>query len=274
MRSSPQWVRVYRLDSTYHAEIVHAHYVEHRFARHAHDHFVVGLVEQGVQQYTYRGARHTTPAGQMFFVNGDAPHTGEPATTDGYLYRTLCLGPETLRQLTFDITNRSMLPYLNGAVVSDRRLFAKLQQLHRAIAANAQALRSESLLLAVVRHLLVVHAESPCQIPVLGTENSVVRQIRDYLEAHYSEDVSLAQLGALTSRSPFHLARAFSKAFGLPPHAYLEGIRIRYARELLKSGMSVVDTALSIGYSDQSHFTHRFRRHTGITPGQYRSAAA
>jgi AraC-like DNA-binding protein len=33
--------------------------------------------------------------------------------------------------------------------------------------------------------------------------------------------------------------------------------------------MSLVDTALATGYPDQSHFTHRFRRFTGITPGQY-----
>ena len=274
MTASTQWVRVYRLDAPYRAEIVHAHYVEHRFVRHAHEHFVVGLVEQGVQQYTYQGARHTTPAGQMFFVNGDAPHTGEPVTTDGYLYRTLCLGPEAYRQLAFDITNRNDLPYLNGAVIADPQLFAKLQQLHRAIAANAPAMHCESFLLAAVGHLLEVHAESREQVPASGSENSVVRQIKDYLEAHYAEDVSLAQLGTLTSRSPFHVARAFSKTVGLPPHAYLESVRIRRARELLRSGVSVVDTALRMGYADQSHFTHRFRRHTGITPGQYRNATA
>ena len=272
VRTTPQWVRVYRLDSLYRAEIVHAHYVEHRFVRHAHEHFVVGLVEQGIQQYTYRGARHTTPAGQVFFVNGDAPHTGEPVTTDGYLYRTLCLDPEVLRHVTFDVTNKNNLPYLNGAVVADPQLFAKLQQLHWAIAANAPAMHCESFLLAAVRHLLEVHAGSRGQIPATSTETSVVRQIRDYLEAHYAEDVSLAQLGILTSRSPFHVARVFSKTVGLPPHAYLESVRIRRAREFLRSGVSVVDTALRIGYPDQSHFTHRFRRHTGMTPGQYKNA--
>ena len=58
MTGSKQWVRLYRLKSGYRAEIVHAHYVEHRFVRHSHQHYVIGLVEQGVQQYNYRGARH------------------------------------------------------------------------------------------------------------------------------------------------------------------------------------------------------------------------
>jgi len=89
MSQSAQWVRLHRLSSPYPVEVVHAHYVEHRFARHAHEHFVVGLIEQGVQQYSYRGSEHTTPAEQIFFVDGSEPHTGESATPDGYICRTL-----------------------------------------------------------------------------------------------------------------------------------------------------------------------------------------
>jgi AraC-like DNA-binding protein len=273
MVGSKQWVRVYRLDRLCGVEIVHAHYREHRFARHAHEHFVVGLVEQGIQQYTYRGSRHTTPPGHLFFVNGDEPHTGESATADGYLYRTVCFAPETFRQLTLEITERNEVPYLKGSVIADGELFDRLRRLHEAVAANAPMLRSEISLFSAVRHLVEKHAENRRHAPAVGKENAVVNQVREYIEAHYAEDISLTQLACLTSRSPFHLARAFSKAVGLPPHAYLESMRIQRARELLKSGMSVVETALEIGYPDQSHFTHRFRRHTGITPGRYRGGA-
>jgi len=273
MTQSPQWVRLYRLNRSYRVEVVHAHYVEHRFVRHAHEHFVVGLVEQGTQQYTYRGSSHTTPAGQVFFVNGDEPHTGEAATMDGYLYRTLCLAPEVLRQLTLDITDRSGVPYLRGSVVPDRELFTLLLRFHRAVHANAPTMRCESLLLSALEYLIESYAENRRHACAIGRECSLIKRVREYLEANYGEDISLAQLAALTSRSPFHLARAFSKAVGLPPHAYLESVRIQRARELLRSGMSLVNAALAVGYSDQSHFTHRFRCHTGITPGQYKSGA-
>jgi transcriptional regulator GlxA family with amidase domain len=131
----------------------------------------------------------------------------------------------------------------------------------------------ESFLLSAVRRVLEKHAETRRQVLAPGKDSFAVRQVREYLEAHCSEDVSLAQLGALTSRSPFHIAHTFTKAIGLPPHAYLESARIAHARDLLRAGTSVVDTALAVGYPDQSHFTHRFRRHTGFTPGQYRTAA-
>src|SRR5262249_38141907 len=69
--------------------------------------------------------------------------------------------------------------------------------------------------------------------------------------------------------SPFHFARAFEKEIGLPPHAYLEAVRLRKARELLDRGEPIVEAGLRLGYSDQSHFTNRFKRALGITPGQY-----
>src|SRR5215510_3906141 len=117
MAQSSQWVRIYRLERSYPIEAVHAHYVEHRFGRHAHEHFVIGIIENGVQQYSYRGSKRTTPAGQIFFVNGDEPHTGEPATRDGYLYRTLCLSPQVFRQLALDSSGVNELPSLDGNVV-------------------------------------------------------------------------------------------------------------------------------------------------------------
>jgi len=273
MRATRQWVRVYRLWRPCDTEIVHAHYVEHRFARHAHEHFVIGLVETGTQRYTYRGSSHITPAGHVFFVNGEEPHTGEAATAEGYVYRTLCLGPQGFRQLALDITNRNPHPLLVGAVVADRRLFVRLQRLHRAVAGNEPAMDCESFLLSAVRHLLERYAETRTEVPAPRKDRSVVAQVRDYLEAHYAEDVSLAELAGLTSRNPFHVAHTFTNAIGLPPHAYLESVRMARARAFLRAGMSVVDTALAIGYADQSHFTHRFRRHTGFTPGQYRTTA-
>jgi len=273
MTQSSQWVRIYRLQQSYPIEAVHAHYVEHRFARHAHEHFVIGIIEKGVQQYSYRGSNHTTPAGQIFFVNGDAPHTGESATGDGYVYRTLCLGPNVFRRLMLDLTEVSELPNLDGSVIADSELFVRLRRLHQALAVKAPTMQCESLLLSAVRRLIGMHVENRREVPAVGRENSIVHQVKEYIAARYAEDISLADLGALTSRSPFHVARTFSKAVGLPPHAYLESIRIQQAREFLRSGMTLVDTALALGYPDQSHFTHRFRRHVGITPGQYRAKA-
>lgn len=272
MPHSCQWVRCYGLGAPYPGEITHAQYIRHRFARHMHEHLVIGLVESGIQQYAYRGAVHTTPARRIFFVDGGEPHTGEPATSDGYVYRTLCFSPRVFAELAREVTGREGLPHFRHPVVADLQLYARLLELHRAVADGMPTMTLESSLFAVVRNLAGTHLEQRREAPRVGKDHGAARRVREFLDAHYAEDVSLARLGALTSRSAFHLARAFSRMYGLPPHAYLESRRVQRARELLRDGASVVDTALAVGYADQSHFTHRFRQHTGITPGQYRMA--
>jgi len=117
--------------------------------------------------------------------------------------------------------------------------------------------------------LIEHHSENPRTSSPVGNERPAVRRAREYLEANFSEDVSLSELAAVVSLSPFYLARSFGGDVGVPPHTYLEGVRVRKAREFLDRGRDLVSTALAVGYSDQSHFTRRFKRFLGITPGQY-----
>jgi len=60
----------------------------------------------------------------------------------------------------------------------------------------------------------------------------------------------------------------FRKEVGLPPHAYLENVRVKRARELLLRGVPITDVSAAVGYADQSHLTNRFKRLLGMTPGQ------
>ena len=54
--------------------------------------------------------------------------------------------------------------------------------------------------------------------------------------------------------------------------AYIEGIRMENAKELLKNeGLSIADVAASVGYLDTNYFGKVFKKYSGITPGQYRS---
>ncbi len=55
----------------------------------------------------------------------------------------------------------------------------------------------------------------------------------------------------------------------MPPHAYLENVRIRQAERLIRSGLSLADVAVHVGFSSQSHMTRSFKKIIGVTPGQY-----
>jgi transcriptional regulator GlxA family with amidase domain len=72
--------------------------------------------------------------------------------------------------------------------------------------------------------------------------------------------------------SPYHFARQFKTATGLPPHRYILARRVERARQLLQAGtdLSLVEVAAYAGFSDQSRFSHHFKRLVRVTPGQFR----
>jgi AraC-like DNA-binding protein len=265
-----EWSRYYRFDESNSVEALHAQFVTHQYPRHTHDYFVVGLVENGAQSYSYRGARHITPSGQIFLVNPGEPHTGESATPGGYLYRTLYPHADFLARVAEDIgTSQARVPFLKGAVIHDPLLATLLSRLHKCLAERAPSAERESLLLEASVRLITRHGDPQVTPRPVGSERPAVRNAREYMHTHFEDDVSLSKLAGLVSLSPYYFARAFENETGLPPHAYLEGVRIQKAREFLDRGDTIVSTALAVGYSDQSHLTRRFKRFLGITPGQY-----
>jgi len=96
-----------------------------------------------------------------------------------------------------------------------------------------------------------------------------VELIKDLLSAFPAHDFSLTELAAHVGLSPWHFLREFKKHTGLPPHSWLIQIRLRYARQLLKQGESIVQTAQNSGFSDQSHLNRHFKKAMGVTPAQY-----
>ncbi|HKE13385.1 MAG TPA: AraC family transcriptional regulator [Kofleriaceae bacterium] len=264
-----EWTRYYCDREPGGLEVLHARFVEHRFARHSHDDFVIGLVEAGVQAYRYRGARHVTPAGQIFLVNPGEPHTGEPAAPGGYVYRTMYPGPALMERVSVEAGGRRTVPLFTAAVVRDDALARRLADFHRAVAGAGSRLERETLLVAALGHLISRHADGRSGARRPGRERRATRRAREHIDARFDSDISLSELGALVGLSPFHLARAFHHEVGLPPHVYLDTVRIRRAREMLARSVPIAAVATAVGYADQSHLTRRFKRHLGITPGQY-----
>ncbi len=265
-----EWSRYYQEPDLHGLEVLHARFVEHRFARHSHDGFVIGLVEAGVQAYSYRGARHVTPAGQIFLVNPGEPHTGEPAARGGYLYRTMYPSPELMARVSEEASGRRTVPFFPAAVIRDDQTLARLlASFHRVVAGPSSRLAMETLLLSALTRLIERHADDRFPRRAVGRERTAIRRAREHIDAGHGSDVSLSRLSALVGLSPFHLARAFEKEVGLPPHVYLDAVRIRRAREMLDRAVPIAVVAIAVGYADQSHLTRRFKRHLGITPGQY-----
>ena len=78
---------------------------------------------------------------------------------------------------------------------------------------------------------------------------------------------TLDELAALSGTSRYTLVRQFGRRHGLPPMAWLMQLRLQRARDRIAAGWTLADTAVSCGFSDQSHLTRLFTRQFGHTPG-------
>ncbi|MCS6884502.1 MAG: AraC family transcriptional regulator [Acidobacteriota bacterium] len=127
------------------------------------------------------------------------------------------------------------------------------------------------LALQVCRRNLRVRLNPQIEFSRVGPVDRRLRRAVEYIHAHYENNLSLAEIAAEAFLSEYHFARLFKRVFGTSPHAYLAAVRIEQARKLLAtSDLAIVDIALRVGYSSQSHFTKLFREQTGFTPAEYR----
>jgi AraC family transcriptional regulator len=138
-------------------------------------------------------------------------------------------------------------------------------------------LASESLanVLAVhlIRHLLAPRRPARRRDGTLP--RAKVRAVVEYVEAHLGAGPTLEQLAAVARLSPYYFARQFKAATGLPPHQYVILRRVERAKQLLQTGggFSLAEVAARVGFSDQSQFTHHFKRVVGVTPRLFRKSA-
>jgi AraC-like DNA-binding protein len=75
-------------------------------------------------------------------------------------------------------------------------------------------------------------------------------------------------MAAVARFSPYHFARQFKTATGLPPHRYVIARRVERAKHLLQAGteLSLAQVAARAGFSDQGQFSRHLQRHVGVTP--------
>ena len=100
------------------------------------------------------------------------------------------------------------------------------------------------------------------------------RRIREYIEAHFEDDLSIQALAKVASLSPQHFAVLFRASVGFTPHQYVNHRRVAYAQQLLVDNtVPLIDISLQCGFSSQSQFITTFRKIVGLTPGRFRAAA-
>lgn len=191
-------------------------------------------------------------------------HDGRAAGALGYRKRVLYVGTDVLDE-------RLVGRAVDHPDVEDRSVVRGFGALHRALQHPGEVLEAETIL-ALVGARLEEHLGAATPDPVDRADDELAADLRDLLDEHRFERVTLAEAGRILHASPAHLVRCFTRTFGIAPHRYVVGRRIDAARRRLLDGEPAAQVAVGVGFHDQAHLTRHFRRHVGTTPARYASA--
>jgi AraC-like DNA-binding protein len=135
-------------------------------------------------------------------------------------------------------------------------------------AAMTAALMSQCL----VHMLRRLAAGQNCPLPWLAAlEDPRLARAIDIILRDPARDHTVESLASAASMSRSAFAERFSSAFGKSPMSLVHNVRMQRAAQLLRQGtLSTDEVADRVGFSSRSHFSHAFRRYSGVTPAKFR----
>ena len=154
-----------------------------------------------------------------------------------------------------------------------------IRQLALALLAKLQTgfgdrLYRDSLLNTLCLHLIEHYGTSKITVARnqdVGLPPFLQRRLEEYIQAHLAQNITLSDMASVSNLSTSHLTRLFKQTTGISLYQYVICCRIDRAKQLLKrEQLTIADIATRVGFADQSHLTHHFKRQVGVTPKVFR----
>lgn len=222
----------------------------------------------GGASYKYRSWSVACRPGALYLLEPDTLHANDRLYGPSSYYVI-----KVEREIVAGIAEELGLgrqPHFRVASSGSPRLMDALADLCAiAVAREGDRLKWDTRLLRVARMVLEECAEATVRGQRAAPPAALARA-REYLHAHATATLTLAELAEVSGLSRYHLIRSFARAYGLPPHAYLNQIRVAEARRQLAAG--VAPSAVEVGFFDQSHLIQHFKRAYAVTPAAYQRA--
>ena len=258
------YVSEIRPDASAHPRVMHAHA----------DAVELILICSGSSEYLIHDKKVVIKAGDLLVYNAGVVHdevSGPDMEVGSY-----CVGVGGLHMP--GLRPNALIPDEAGYVFPTGRYFEDMKELFVMMFRNLAAgephaeLFCTSLLHALLVSVLTVTEgvgetrENPADEPhILGS------RIKDYIDRHYMEPITLQSMGEALRISPYYLSHVFKQMSGYSPVQYLLRRRIGEAQTLLiTTELSVARIAEMVGYDSQSYFNGQFTKNVSMPPSRYR----
>jgi len=238
------------------------------YQKHFHEEYSIGLIDEGETQAWCDGVLRLVETGRMISFPPHMLHACHPADDTTWKYKMLFIKPEWFAALELSDADLLQFPFLLEA--GKNEICSKLlNRVAEAMSRRASPLEIETALIELACALLNKHVSDLTHESCGMLEQKYVNRAKEYIQAHYTDKITLEMLEHAAGVSRYHLIRLFKKSTHLPPHAYQNLLRINHAKRELKHGRPIADIAADTGFYDQSHFGKAFAKIVGTTPQAY-----
>jgi two-component system response regulator YesN len=101
--------------------------------------------------------------------------------------------------------------------------------------------------------------------------NGKLGKAKDYIDEHYHHPLTLEEVAEYVGISPYYFSKLFKDRFGMTFIDYVTDVRIaRAKKEMADPNKSLKEICFLVGYNDPNYFSRVFKKHTGMSPSEYR----
>lgn len=240
------------------------------YSKHAHEEFSFGVTLAGRQDFFAGGAFYRSLPGTVMVFNPGQVHDGHSGLDDPLRYRMLYIHPAQLEPLLSAAGMQHSRDFqIADVLINDPQLRQPIINLAQLLdQPTSDPLLQEAQLYQLASGIAQRYGQySPDR--VASRADTLLQRARDYIHAHLTDELNLAQISAQVNLSKYHFLRLFRQQFGITPHQYIINCRVNRARDALEQGAALDDVVFHYGFTDLSHLNRRFKPIYGMTPRQY-----
>lgn len=238
---------------------------KHSFPRHYHDEFVIGVNVIGGEAIWLDGQNFEADLEDITLYNPGEIQSANPLI-DNWKFISIYISDKFIKQIFGDDYNiRFTKSILRSNLLAKNFRYSALQ----CLSGEYSNEEIEEYIIILCNGLL--RSTASLILPEYS-ENVIVHTITEKLLSNLTSPPSIAELASEFSMTPVQMIRTFKKSKGLAPFQWLTNHRLNLAKKALTKNSSIVTVSYDFGFSDQAHFTRRFKTMFGLPPGAYKKA--
>ena len=226
-------------------------------------------VNSGSGELEYKGRRHKLTAGDCVFIDCQQPYS-HSTDKDLWSLSWIHFSGVTMQDIYRKYQERGGRPVFHPENIA---AFTELHESLFTLASSDDYIRDMRINSSLNELLVLLMNESwhPAEHLDSALKKQNIDPIREYLDMHYTQKISLDALAEQFFISKFYLTRVFKEQFGVSINTYVLNLRITKAKQMLRfTEKKLEDIGYQCGLGAPHYFSRIFKQVEGITPSEFR----